>query len=134
MLSNEIHKSCPIMDFKCFILLWAWNTRKKWKLSISMKAGLSDLPREMPRMKSICPVRLWILSALYYFKPQIHEKSENYHFQWKWVYRIKHVKFYRIKSISPVRLRILSALYYFKPQMHEKSENYQFQWKWVYRI
>ncbi len=26
------------------------------------------------RMKSISPVRLWILSALYYFKPQIHKK------------------------------------------------------------
>ncbi len=33
------------------------------------------------RMKSISPVLLWILNALYYFKPQIHEKSEHYQFE-----------------------------------------------------
>ncbi len=78
-------------------------------------------------MKSVSPVRLWILSALYYFNPQIHEKCENCQFQSKWVYRIKHVKCYRMKSTSPVGLWILSALYYFNPQIHEKSENCQFQ-------
>ncbi len=78
-------------------------------------------------MKSISPVRIWILSAVYYLKPQMHGNSENYQFQSMWVYRIKHVKCNRMKSTSPVRLRILGALNYFKPQMHEKSENYQFQ-------
>ncbi len=78
-------------------------------------------------MKSISPVRLWILSDLYYLSPKIHEKSENDQLKLMWVYRIEHVKCYRIKSISPVRLWILSAQYYFNPQIHEKSENFQFQ-------
>ncbi len=68
------------------------------------------------------------------FVQKIHEKSENDQFQWKWVYRIKHVKCYRMKSISPVRLWILSDLNHFNPKIHEKSENDQFQWTWVYRI
>ncbi len=71
-------------------------------------------------MKYISPVRLWILSDLYYFNPKIHEKSENDEFQLKWVYRIKHVKCYRKKSMSSVRLWILSDLYYFNPETHEK--------------
>ncbi len=92
-----------------------------------MKVGLSDLARQMLSNEIHSPVRLWILSALYYFNPQIHEKRESCQFQLKWVYRIEHVKCYRMKSISPVRLWILSALYYFNPQIHEKSENCQFQ-------
>ncbi len=112
MLSNEIHKSCPIMDFKCSILLKAQiheiseNCEFQWKWVYRIK------PVKCYRMKSISPVRLWNLSALYYFNPQIHEKSENCQFQWKWVYRIKPVKCYRMKCIRPVRLWILSALYY----------------------
>ncbi len=78
-------------------------------------------------MKSISPVRLWILSDLYHFNPKIHEQNENDQFQRKRVYRIKHVKCYRMKSISPVRLWILSDLYHFNPKIHEKSENDQFQ-------
>ncbi len=45
----------------------------------------------------ISPDRLWILSDLYYFILKILEKIEHYHYQWKWVYRIKHVKCYRMR-------------------------------------
>ncbi len=56
---------------------------KKWKLSISMKVGLSDKARQMPskEIHKSCPIM--VLSALYYIKPQIHEKSDNYQVQWK---------------------------------------------------
>ncbi len=80
------------------------------------------------------PVRIWILSDLFNFNPKIHEKNENDQFQWKWVYWIKHVKYYRMYSISAVRLWILSDLYYFNPRIHEKRENDPFQWKWFYRM
>ncbi len=68
MVSNEIHKSCPIMDFKCTTLPSGSNTYRIKHVKCY-------------RMKSTSPVRLWILSALYYFNPQIHEKSENCQFQ-----------------------------------------------------
>ncbi len=78
-------------------------------------------------MKCISPVRLRILSDLYYFNPKVHEKSENDHFQSQWVYRIKHVKCYRMKSISLDRLCIMSAVFHLDPKIHRKSENDQFQ-------
>ncbi len=64
----------------------------------------------------------------------MHEKSENDQCQWKWVYRIKHVKCYRMRIHKSCPTMHFSDLYYFNPRIHGKSENDQFQWKWVYRI
>ncbi len=73
------------------------------------------------------PVHLGILSALDYFKYNIHENWEKNEFQEKWVYRIKHVKCYRMIPICPVHLGILSALDYFKYHVHENWEKNEFQ-------
>ncbi len=55
---------------------------------------------------------------------KIGKKNE---FQWKWYYRIKHVKCYRMVPIYPVQLWILSALGYFKYNIHENWEKR----KWI---
>ncbi len=105
---------------------------KKVKMINSNESGFIGLSTSNAiGWESISHVRLCILSDLYYFNPKTDEKCENDQFQWKWVYRIKHVKCYRMKSISPDRLCILSDLYYYNPKIHE---NEQFQWKRVYRI
>ncbi len=78
MLSNEIHKPCPIMDFKCTILHNPQIHEKSENSQFELKWFYRIKHVKCYRMKSISSVRLWILSALYYFKPQIHEKSENY--------------------------------------------------------
>ncbi len=67
------------------------------------------------------------LSALYYFKFNKNENWEKYEFQWKWVYRIKHVKCYRMIPICPVQLWILSALDYLIYNIHENWEKNEFQ-------
>ncbi len=73
-------------------------------------------------MIPICPVQLWTLSALDYFKYNIHENWEKNEFHRKWVSRIKHVKCYRMIPICPVQLWTLSALDYFKYNIHENWE------------
>ncbi len=78
-------------------------------------------------MIPICPVQLWILSALDYFQYNIHENWEQNEFQRKGVYRIKHVKCYPIIPICSVQLWILSALDYFMYNKHESWEKNEFQ-------
>ncbi len=58
MLSNEIHKSCPIMDFMRSILPLSKYTRKISKSSILMKVGLSYKAREMlpNEIHKSCPI------------------------------------------------------------------------------
>ncbi len=78
-------------------------------------------------MIPICPVQLWTLSALDYFKYNIHENWEKNEFQLKWVNRIMHVKCYRMIPICPVQLWTLSAQDYFKYNIHENWEKNEFQ-------
>ncbi len=124
MLSNEIHKSWPIMHFERPIKLKSKNTLKKVFLYQFQCKWVSRIKEvKCYRMKSISPGRSFIFSDLYYFNPKKREKSENDQFQWMWVYRIKHVKCYRMKSISPGRSFIFSNLYYFNQKNMKK-------WKW----
>ncbi len=53
-----------------------------------MKGSLSEKAGQMLMNEIHKPCPIIILSVLYYFKPQIHEKSEKNKFQWKWVYGI----------------------------------------------
>ncbi len=70
----------------------------------------------------ICPLQLWTLISLDYFKYNIHDNWDKNEFQWKWVYRIKHVKCYRMVPIYPVQLWTISSLDYFKYNIHENWE------------
>ncbi len=51
---------------------------KKVKMINFNESGLIGLSTSNSiEWQSICPVGLWIISDLYYFNPEIYEKSEN---------------------------------------------------------
>ncbi len=52
---------------------------------------------------------------------KIGKKNE---FQYKWVFRIQHVKCYRMIPICPVQLWTVSSVDYFKYNIQEKKMNF----------